>query len=488
MTKRNVLAIDAGSSSIRGSIVTGDLQVVASWSVPLEASSPIPNFVQYSGDSIDAAVRVILAQALSEFPDVSAIAISNQRATAALWDGETGKTLGPILSWMDLRTAAMCLDLNAAGFSVAPSQSATKVAFLASVAGDIDPARLRFGTLDTYILWLLTNGKSYFTDHTNAAMTGFIQDTTLRWDSRVLEALSLPASILPEIRPSASYFGDYQHESLIPILGLIADQQGSLLGQGCVGIGDTKITFGTGTVLDQNVGPVAPIDIARGPGGTIPIVAYSDASAITWAREAFGLASGSMINWLLSMGILKDLAQANGIDSAFRSSSQLYVVPANSGLGTPEWDFGARSLIVGLTLATTSDDIVAATLDAIAQISADLFDAAQIDTGVKIDSVRVDGGMTANAPFCQLVADALGVEIQVAPNREASTIGAALLAHGQLAGQSQIGPHDANGPNGRSFSPRTERGSSLWESRRQNWLHVKSLSLASLPEFSAIKF
>ena len=488
MTTQNVLAIDAGSSSIRGSIVSSDLRVVASWSVALEASSPVPNFVQYSGDSIEIAVRTILARALADFPEVSAIAISNQRATSALWDAETGKTLGPILSWMDLRTAAMCLGLNAAGFSIAPSQSATKVAFLASLAGDIEPARLRFGTLDTYILWLLTNGESYFTDHTNAAMTGFIQDTSLRWDSRVLQALSLPESILPEIRPSASHFGDYHHSSSIPVLGIIADQQGSLLGQGCLGVGDTKITFGTGTVLDQNVGLVAPADIARGPGGTIPIVAYSDASTITWARESFGLASGSMTNWLLSMGILKDLAQANRIDSAFRSNSQLYVVPANSGLGTPEWDFGARSLMVGLTLATTNDDIVAATLDGIAQISADLFDAAQIDTGIEIDSVRVDGGMTANAPFCQLVADALGMEIRVAPNREASTIGAARLAHGQLRGQTQIGIHGVISPPGRSVSPRTERGSALWESRRQNWAHVKSLSLASLPEFSAIKF
>ncbi len=488
MSRKNVLAIDAGSSSIRGTIVDSELNVVETWSVPLIASTPAPNFVEYSGEAIAAALVEILSRATSSCADISAMAITNQRATTALWDAQTGKVLGPVLSWMDLRTAAMCLGLASSGISIAPNQSATKVAFLASIATGSAAEQMRFGTLDSYLLWLLTDGQSHATDHTNAAMTGFVQDTSVRWDPKVTDVLSLPRTILPEILPSASYFGEYRGQAAIPILGMIGDQQGSLLGQGCLAIGDTKITFGTGTILDQNAGRVAPKEVTRGASGMIPIVAYSDQTALTWAREGIALASGSMINWLLSMKILPEIARANQIDSSFRSGSRLYVIPANVGLGTPEWDFGARSLMVGLSLSTTATDIVAATLDAIAQIAADLVEAVQADTGLEINTLAVDGGMTANDPFLHLVADALGIPIVVAPNRESATIGAALLAHGQLGGYRAIGEHGLTIPAGRRVAPRIERGSALWQSRREAWKEAKALSLASLPEFSAVKF
>ena len=484
MPERLVLSIDVGSSSIRGSLVDEHLSIASVWSAPLRANTPVPNFVDYDPFAIASAVEQVCDAALATARP-AAIAITNQRATTAMWRSD-GEPVGPVLSWMDLRTAPMCLALGEKGISIAPNQSATKAAFLATLVPEEERPDLRFGTLDTFVLWQLTGGQVHATDHTNAAMTGFIQDVGLTWDAQVLAELGLPESILPQLRQSAGDFGHALGE--IPVLGMAGDQQASLLGLGCLAEGQAKITFGTGTMLDQVIGTLPPPDTRRQPHGTFPIVAYSQGDSVVWGSEGIALATGSMINWLLSTGILRSVEDANRADPDFRSASDLRVVPANVGLGTPEWDFGARSVINGLDLSTTSADIVAATLDAIAQIAADLVEATAADSGREIGRLRADGAMCRNGAFVQMVADACGIEVELFETNEASTLGAALLAHAELAGAGLPEYAASLSRKPRVVSPRTPRGSSLWHSRRDAWHAAKELSRESIPELSAVHF
>lgn len=490
MTQHYVIAIDIGSSSIRASIVSSNLEINKTWTQQLLATSPAPNFIQYDGQSILDTSNSLIESALAEMPSASAIAITNQRATTALWNRLTGKLVGPVISWMDLRTAAMCLDLASKGFSIAPNQSATKLAFLLSLIESGRQGDYCFGTLETFLIWHLTKGESHLTDHTNAAMTGLVQDVDLQWNQSVLDTLSIPKEILPKIVPSCGYFGDalIRHGRTIPILGAIGDQQASLLGQGCTDTGDTKLTFGTGTILDQNAGLKAPTSTKRNRHGTFPIVAYSTEKGLTWGTEAIGLGSGSMINWLVQAKILSSPKNANEIDRNFRAHSSVFVVPANTGLGTPEWDFGARSVINGIDLSTTKNDIIAATLDGIAHIAADLIQATENDTNHAINTIQADGGMTANENFMSLVSDATGIPVVTSKTREATTIGAAALAFHQLTSLDYLDFKSRIKLPTVTYFPEVTRGSTQWELARRRWSAAKQLSLASIPELTNIQF
>ncbi len=486
---KHVISLDLGSSSVRASVVNSDLKIISTWTKALPIERPAPNFVQYNGETILCLTESVLNAAINSSNDISALAITNQRATTAVWHRDTGKTLGPVISWMDLRTAAICLGLREKNISIAPNQSASKLSFLLSLANDENAENYCFGTLDTFLIWHLTKGQSHLTDHSNAATTGIVQDTTLTWSKEILKTLAIPTQVLPEIAPSCSYFGDaIIGDKSIPILGAIGDQQASLLGQGCSKRGQAKITFGTGTILDQNRGFVAPESTRKGKNGTFPIVAYSTNEIISWATEAIALGSGAMLQWLINSNILKELVDANEINSDFRNNSSVYVVPANLGLGTPEWDFGARSVISGLDLSTTSIDIVAATLDGIAQLGSDLLIATEADTNLSISKLHIDGGMTDNSAFLQLAADAIGIPLLVASVREATTLGASILAFAQLESKDYMNFNLGIDLVRYTLNPRIERDSPIWRTRRERWLEAKHLSLASIPELTNVVF
>ena len=483
----NVISLDVGSSSVRASIVSSRLQVLKTWSQTIYPQSPAPHFVEYNGDELLSAIYAVVTQAL-EYP-CKGIAIANQRASTAVWHRSTGELLGPVISWMDLRTAPICLDLSQRGISIAPNQSASKLAFLLSLASLNDRSQYCFGTLETYVIWHLTQGGTHKTDHTNAAMTGIVQDTSLTWDPKVLDELDIPRECLPEITPSCSYFGEaILGKFKLPILGAIGDQQASLLGQGCSNPGDTKITFGTATILDQTQGDQPPASTKKSENGTFPIVAYSTATQLAWATEAIALGSGSMISWLLKNQLLHSIQEANQVDRHFRTNNDLFVIPANNGLGTPEWDFGARTVIAGLSLASTRQDIVSATLDSIANLASDLLCATELDSQLRFENLQIDGGMTDNPNFLGMIADAVGIPIIVASVREATTIGAAALAFEQLENNSYIHFGDHIKLNTRRVTPEIDRGSPTWIRNRNRWLEAKALSYGSIPELTKVKF
>ena len=376
------------------------------------------------------AVLEVAHAALERAGRVDSVAIANQRASTVVWDRKTGRPLGPGIGWQDLRTIGQCLTLKAAGLRLAPNQSATKLAYLlASSAGDADAEPI-FGTLDTWIAWQLTNGALHVTDSSNAAVTGLLRADASGWDEEVLAALKIDAGVLPALVASSGLLGEAGALPGAPLLaGLVGDQQASLIGQGCTTPGAVKATFGSGGMLDLCVGTARPGFAVHGERGTFPIVAWRDDAGLTWGIEAILLAAGTCVEWLRDgLGLIASVEESDALAASVRDSGGVTFVPAFGGLGTPLWDFGARGALVGLDQSTTRAEIVHAVLDGIAHAGADLLEAVEGDAAVQIAELRVDGGMSANGTFLQLLADATGRPVLPSEITEATTLGAAFLA------------------------------------------------------------
>ncbi|MBK9181159.1 MAG: glycerol kinase [Acidimicrobiales bacterium] len=426
----SILVVDVGTSGVRAAVVHPDATVAAERYLPVLPSSPAPGFVEFdaveqAGAALDCAEAV-----LAEAGPVDAVGIANQRASAVVWHRGTGEPVGPGVGWQDLRTVGMCLMLQGQGIHLAPNVSATKLAFLLDLA---DPERARdlcFGTVDTWIAWHLSGGSLHVTDLTNAAVTGLLYGDGSAWNPHVLEALRIPETVLPTIVDSTGIVGEATAlPGAPPIAGLAGDQQASLVGQGCVHPGLAKITFGTGGMLDLVVGPDRPAFEQRGPGGTFPIVAWRRDGQPVWGVEAIMLSAGTNVEWLRDdLGVIADAAESHAVAAACPDAHGVVYVPALLGLGTPFWDYGARGTLLGLTRGSERSHVVRAVLEGIAQRGADLVDAAEADSAMRIPSLRVDGGMSANPTFLQAVADATQRPVEVAPVTEATTLGAAFLA------------------------------------------------------------
>jgi len=425
----SLLVIDVGTSGVRAAAVRPDATVGVEHHVEVLPDSPMAGLVEFDPTAMAAAALDAARRVLAESGPVDAVGIANQRASTIVWDRATGEPVGPGLGWQDLRTVGECLALQAQDIYVAPNHTATKAAALLDQA---DPDRVRdlcVGTVDSWIVWHLTAGALHVTDTTNASVTGLLQRDGRGWDQRVLDALRIPAGSMPEIVASTGAVGEATALDGAPsIAGIAGDQQASLIGQGCVQSGLTKITFGTGGMLDRCVGRTRPSFDRRGPGGTFPLVAWDDGD-LTWGVEAVMLSAGTNVEWLRDdLGLIDDAADSHAVAAACDDSDGVMFVPSLLGLGTPRWDYGARGTLLGITRGTNRSHVVRAVLEGVAQRAADLVDAAETDSDGPIDSLRVDGGMTENATFVQAVADATGRPVEVAPVLEATTLGAAFLA------------------------------------------------------------
>ena len=404
------LVVDVGTSGVRAAIVRPDASVdhvVYREALP---SSPLPNFVEFDASLMAAAALECAREALARHGgEVASVGVTNQRASTIVWDRATGEPVGPGVGWQDLRTVGMCLALRSEGLRVAPNTSATKLAFLLDMA---DPSRERdlcFGTVDAWIVWHLTEGRVHATDLSNAGVTDLLRSDASEWDDTVLSALRIPPSVLPSIVDSTGVVGEATALPGAPVIaGVAGDQQASLVGQGCVTPGSAKITFGTGGMLDVCVGPRRPSFEVRGAsGGCFPIVAWRADGVPTWGVEAVMLSAGTNVEWLRDdLGLLSSAPESADVAAACTDTGDVWYVPALMGLGSPVWDFGARGTLVGLTRGTGRAEIVRAVLEGVAHRGADLVEAAEADTGLSIDTLRVDGGMTANPVFVQALADA----------------------------------------------------------------------------------
>jgi glycerol kinase len=487
-----VLVIDVGTSGVRGAVVRPDGAVEHIHHVAVLPDTPFPGLVEFDAVAMADAVVEVASASLADGGPVDAVGIANQRASTIVWDRATGVPVAPGLGWQDLRTVGTCLELQAQGIRVAPNASATKVAAILDLA-DPDRSRseqgeLAFGTVDTWVAWTLSGGSLHLTDASNAGVTGLIHGDGSGWSPEVLAALRIPEALLPTIVDSSGAMGSAEILPGKPVIaGMAGDQQASLIGQGCTRPGLAKATFGTGGMLDQCLGRQRPAQAARGPAGTIPIIAWRRGGKVTWGMEAIMLSAGTCVEWLRDdLGIIESADHSAEVAGACTDTGDVWFVPALLGLGTPVWDFGARGTFVGLTRGSGRPELVRAVLEGVAHRGADLLEAAESDSGLAVDSLRVDGGMSGNPVFIRALADACGRPIEVAPVLEATTLGAAYLAGmavGTWADEDDVAAawvaREVVEPSGDD----DQRAG-----RRARWLDARGRSEATIPELSALDF
>jgi glycerol kinase len=478
-----VLVVDVGTSGLRAAIMRADRSIDHVDHRPFPPATPFPGLVEVDATELARLVREVTDGVLAAAGPVDAVGITNQRATTIVWDRATGEPVGPGLGWQDLRTIVECLTLAGQGLRFAPNQSATKLVWLLETYDKNRTRDLCFGTVDTWLAWVLSDGALHVTDRSNAAITGLLRPDGSDWDDHVLDVLRVPRAMLPALVDSSGVVGPATAlAGAPPIAGLAGDQQASLMGQGGVVPGRAKATFGTGGMLDLCTGPEAPTSAARGKAGTFPIVAWSIGGTITWGVEAIMLTAGANVDWLVEdLGVLASAAESHEVAQRCTDTGGVVYVPALLGLGTPAWDYGARGTLLGLTRGSGRPEVVRAVLEGVAQRGADLLEAAEADTGITIESLRVDGGMSANPTFVQALADATGRPVEVSPVVEATTVGAGILAG--VAVGTWAGVEEAAA----GWSPRAmvEPGPLL---DRERWRDALTRAAAWIPDLSALDF
>jgi len=429
-----ILVVDVGTTGLRASLVDDTLAVVAMEYRACPPNTPAQGLVEFDGAEmaaklLDAARTVCTAAA----EPVVAVGITNQRASTLVWDRTTGEPVAPGLGWQDLRTVGDCIMAKIEhGWAIAPNQTSTKAGWILANTPGLEGRDLCVGTIDSWIAWTLSEGVLHVSDQTNASATtnGLRVVDGTAWATDRCAAFGVPESMLATVVDSVGVVG---HATALPgsapIAAILGDQQASLIGQSCVEPGRAKITFGTGGMLDLCTDTGTPSGAHRHGAGTYPVPLWSRDGQITWGVEAIMLSAGTNIEWLRDdLGLIATSEESHEVASMCDDTDGVVYVPALIGLGTPRWDYGARGTLLGITRGTARPHVVRAVLEGIAHRGADLIDAARIDSGVDIHTVRIDGGMSANPTFAQALADAANCAIEVAPIAESTTIGAAFMA------------------------------------------------------------
>ncbi len=461
-----LLAIDQGTTGTTCLVVDDSLTVLGRGYRALTQSFPRPGWVEHDPDeivgSVLAAAEAALADAGLRATDLRAVGIANQRETTVLWSRRTGRAVQPAIVWQDRRTAERCRELPAAlirertGLVPDPYFSATKLEWLlARVEEPVE--ELAFGTVDSWLAWRLTGGARHVTDRTNASRTLLFGLDALDWDDELLAVFGVDRSLLPEIHGSAEVVGEAALlGATLPLAALVGDQQAALVGHGCFGAGEAKVTYGTGTFVLAGVGD----DRAPAPAGLLKTVAAGGG----YALEGSVLASGAAIQWLRDgLGVIVSAAETEALARSVESSGGVVFVPALAGLGSPHWDADARGLVCGISGGTTRAQLVRATLEGIAFQVADVLDALEVPPSV----LRADGGATANGFLMQFQADLLGCLVEVAAERETTALGAAILAGLAVGVWADRGEVSALLRPGATFGPGSGRDAAL--EQRELW-------------------
>ncbi len=481
-----------GTSGVRAAIVRPDGGVDHIHHRPTLPATPSPGFVEFDASALAVAALDVARQALAAAGGaaaggVAAVGIANQRSSTVVWDRASGQPIGPAIGWQDLRTVGTCLMLQAQGIRLAPNASATKLAYLLDIYDYSRTRDLLFGTVDSWIVWQLTEGAAHVTDATNAGVTGLVRSDGSGWDPEILDVLRIPATMLPTIVDSSAEPGAagwaraLAPAETLPITGIAGDQQASLVGQGCTRPGLAKVTFGTGGMLDVCLDG-RPEFAYRGEGGCFPIAAWRRKGHLTWGIEAITLSAGTAVEWLRDdLGLIDTSAASEEVAAQCADSGGVYFVPALLGLGTPAWDFGARGTLLGLTRGSGRAEVVRAVLEGVAHRGADLLEAAETDAGRPVAALRVDGGMSANTVFVQSLANACRRPVEVSPVLEATTLGAAYLAGmavGTWADEEEVAE---------AWKPRAVIDPS-GELDRDRWRAAVDRARAWIPELSTLSF
>lgn len=441
-----VLAIDQGTTSTRAIVFGKRGEIISIAQQEFGQIYPEPGWVEHSPqDILGSAVAVVgeaLVRANIAARDLAAIGITNQRETTLVWDKKTGKPVCNAIVWQCRRTADYCEKLRRDGFAekiynktgLVPDAyfSATKIKW---ILDNVDGARKRaergelaFGTVDTYLLWQLSKGRIFATDYTNASRTMLFNIHTLKWDRELLRLFDIPASMLPEVRPSSYNFGKTDagyFGSPVPVCGVVGDQQAALFGQLCTKPGTVKNTYGTGCFLLLNTGKKA----VKSSNGLVTTLGATAEGKPCYVLEGSVFAGGAAVQWLRDeMKLISCAEESETLAKSVKDSAGVYVVPAFTGLGAPYWNAEARGTVTGITRGTNRAHIVRATLEGIAYEVCDLVQAMERDAGIKISNLAVDGGACKNDFLMQFQADVLGCSVSRPETVETTALGAAYLA------------------------------------------------------------
>ena len=434
-----LIAIDQGTTSTRTVAFDKDLNIIHSEQKEYPLIYPNDGWVEIAPEELMSSVYATIDPVIEACSDISAIGITNQRETTLVWDADSGEPIYNAIVWQDRRTAEQCMQLkkagheeaikNATGLLLDPYFSSTKISW---ILDNVDGARkraeagkLRFGTVDTYLLWQLTHGEIYKTDVTNASRTNLYNIHLKEWDSELLKIFNIPRSMLPEVQSSDSNYGTMvRGNKTIQISGVIGDQQSALVGQRCFQSGQMKATFGTGCFLMVNTGDESLLSTS----GLLNTLGYGLSGKVSYALEGSIFSAGTIIQWLRdNMEFFKDSAESiNLLDTKGESNGVLFV-PGFTGIGAPHWNAEIRASFYGITRDSTKKDMVTAAFKSLIYQVMDIKEALKVD-GIQIKNLSIDGGMAANSGFCQLLADFLGQEVQVPSSLESTAIGAAITA------------------------------------------------------------
>lgn len=443
-----IIALDQGTTSSRAVLFDENGSIVGMTQQEFTQIFPQSGWVEHNADEIWNTQQTVLYKLIVDnsvdAKSIAAIGITNQRETTVIWDRKTGEPVYNAIVWQDKRTASICEELKSKGLTdyvrentglvIDSYFSGTKIKW---ILDNVDGARLKadrgelaFGTIDTWLIWKLTNGNSHVTDYSNASRTMVYNIRALKWDEKLLQELTIPKSLLPEVEPSAAAFGTWNLNGIeIPIAGVAGDQQAALFGQACFEPGMAKNTYGTGCFMLMNTG--SKIQLSK--NGLITTIAWGLDGKVEYALEGSVFIAGAAVQWLRdSLHLIDQSKDSEYFAMKALGSNEVYVVPAFAGLGAPYWDMYARGAIFGLTRDSGKDHIIKATLESMAYQTKDILNAMQEDAGLKLASLKVDGGACANNILMQFQSDILGVAVERPEVIESTAQGAAYLAGIQI--------------------------------------------------------
>ncbi len=487
MTKSFVLALDQGTTSSRAIVFDRSGHAVGSAQQEFPQLFPSPGNVEHDPEAIWdsqlATARQALTNAKLTAADIAAIGVTNQRETTILWERDSGKPVANAIVWQSRITVPICERLKADGTESVFRQktglvvdayfSGTKIRHLLDTIPRLrsraERGEILFGTVDSFLIWRLTGGKRHVTDVSNASRTLLFNLHTLDWDDELLKLMDVPRAMLPQVVSSSEVVGDCNAKWLggaIPIAGDAGDQQAATFGQACFDPGSAKNTYGTGCFLLMNTGEKP----AESKHGLLTTVGWRINGRTTYCLEGSVFVAGAAVQWLRDgLGLIRHASETVELAVSVADNGGVYFVPAFVGLGAPYWDANARGVIVGLTRGTTKAHLARAALEAMAYQTADVLDAMRQDSGVAVQSLRVDGGATANDWLMQFQSDVLGVAVRRPAAQETTALGAAYLAGLATGVWSDLSDVSKNWQLQREFAPvmpDSERESLLQQWRR----------------------
>ncbi|MBW0161004.1 MAG: glycerol kinase GlpK [Sediminibacterium sp. Gen4] len=441
-----ILSFDQGTTSSRAIVFDHTGAIISVAQKEFKQIFPQPGWVEHDANEIWSTQLGVAAEAVTKagltIQQIAAIGITNQRETTVVWDKHTGMPIFHAIVWQDRRTAAYCDELKAAGHAqmiqsktgliIDAYFSATKLKWILDhvegARAKAEKGELCFGTIDSWLVWKLTNGQVHVTDVSNASRTMLFNIHSLTWDKELLQLFNIPASILPQVKSSSEVYGHTQNiltAHNIPIAGIAGDQQAALFGQLCTQPGMVKNTYGTGCFMLMNTGEKA----VRSQNHLLTTIAWSINGITQYALEGSVFIAGAVVQWLRDgLKIIRSSKEVETLAATVKDSDGVYVVPAFAGLGAPYWNQHARGTITGITRGTTGGHIARASLDSIAYQTMDVLKAMEADAGITIKELRVDGGATANNLLMQFQSDVLNAKVVRPIVTETTALGAAYLA------------------------------------------------------------